>query len=101
MFDTNQMSLPVIIFVTFFPMFIGASLLRAKGVTGLLAISVIVLVILVVFMDFESWRLTVGAISALVGLGVGGKVSDARALAKIKNDDLEAARKRDAYLKKL
>lgn len=101
MLDTSQMSLPVIILLTFIPMFVSASLLRAKGVTGLLAITVIVVVIVVIFMDFEKWRLTVGAISALVGLAVGGKVSDARELARVKREELDAARKRDDYLKKL
>jgi hypothetical protein len=84
MIDTSQMD-PLWVFIfTFVPMAVSASLLRAKGVTGLLAITAAVSIALVVFMDFHDFKLILGAIAGWLGLFVGGKISDLREQAKMR-----------------
>jgi len=97
--ETSQLDLVWVVAFTFVPMMISASLLRAKGVTGLLAITGAISVAVVVFMDFQDFRLAVGAIAALLGLFVGGKISDARELAKMKQAKAVEKRRRDAWLR--
>jgi hypothetical protein len=96
---TDQLGLVWVIIFTFVPMMVSASLLRSKGVTGLLAITGSIAVVVVVFMDFQDFRLAVGAIAALLGLFVGGKISDARELAKMKRTTVVEKQRRDAMLR--
>lgn len=98
--DTNQLGVIWVIVLPFVSMFICASLLRAKGVTGLLALTGIVSVGVVVFMDLQDWRLAVGAISALVGLVLGGQVSDRREHQRVIRLQEEENRKRDALMRR-
>jgi O-antigen ligase len=99
MIDTSHMDLIWVILFTFVPMMISASLLRAKGVTGLLAIIGAISIGIVIFMDFHDFRLIIGGIAALLGLFVGGKISDARELAKMKRTGAEEKRRRESMLR--
>jgi len=99
MIDTSQLDLVWVAIITFALMFIFASQLRSKGVSGLLAVTGAVSIIVVVFMDFQDVRLAIGAIAALIGLVAGGKFSDARELAKMKNAQEVEKRRRDALMR--
>lgn len=96
----NQLGVAGVILLPLVTMFICASLLRSKGVTGLLALTGIISVGVVVFMDFQDWRLAVGAISALVGLVLGGQLSDRREHQRVMRLQKEENRKRDALLRR-
>ena len=100
MIDMSQLNLIWVVIFTFVPMFICAALLRAKGVTGLLAITGAIVIAVVVFLDFKDLRLTVGGIAALVGLVAGGKVSDARELQKMKRATEVEKRQRDVLMRR-
>lgn len=59
-------------------MFVCASLVRAPGVTSLLAIVGIFAVGGLIVFDLQSTRFAVGCGAALVGIALGGRVSDRR-----------------------
>ncbi len=77
--------------------FICASLMRAKGVRGLLALVGLAGVIFYLVSDFEGWQLSAAVVSALVGLSLGGKLSDYLELSRVerKNAAERAKRQRE------
>ncbi len=91
MIDTSNLNWIWVVAITFVPMFICASLLQAKGITGVLAIVGAIGIAVVVLLDFQGWRLGTGGVAALVGLVIGGKLSDSR---ELKRKQLEQAEKR-------
>lgn len=56
--------------------FICAALLRANGVRGLLALIGLIAAGFHALSDYEGWQLAAATIAALVGLAMGGKLSD-------------------------
>ena len=78
MFNFDQMSWYGIIALAFLPTFILASLIRVKGIFGVLVIIGIASIFLVILSDFQGWNMALAAVSALVGMTLGGNISDAR-----------------------
>lgn len=89
-------SLGLVAILMFLPVFIGASLLRSRGLVGLFALVAIVSVIALVFSSFQDMRFFVGVCSAFAGLFVGGRVSDMRELRRKKLEAEREKRERDA-----
>jgi hypothetical protein len=85
--------------ITFLPTVICGVLLRVKGISGLLAVAGIIFIGVTLFLDFQGWRQSTGAVAAMVGLLVGGKFSDHRELQRMKRIKAEETRHRDALLK--
>lgn len=71
-----QLDILWLVFSLFVPTFICSALLRANGVRGLLALVGLIAITVYLFADFEGWQLAIATISALVGLALGGKLSD-------------------------
>jgi hypothetical protein len=90
----------LVVIVTFVPTFMCGALLRVKGVLGFLAIAGIIFIGVVVFQDFQGWRLSTGGIAALLGLFAGGKVSDFREFQRMKRAEEEGKRRRDAMMRR-
>lgn len=101
MIDTAQLGFVEVALYGFVPTFICALLLRAKGIIGILAILGIVGVVAVLLSDFAGWRLGVAAGGAVLGLAIGGKISDARERKKMMQVKEMEQKKRDARLKGL
>lgn len=99
MSNLNQLGLVWVMVLTFVPMFICASLLHAKGVMGLLAITGIIAIGAVVFVDLSDVRMSLGGIAALVGLALGGKVSDHRHRKHLNRLGAIEREKRDAQMR--
>lgn len=97
--NLNQLGLVWVMLLAFVPMFICASLLRAKGVMGLLALTGIIAIAAVVFIDLSDVRLSLAGIAALIGLAVGGKVSDYRERQRLNRLGAIEREKRDAYMR--
>ena len=101
MSDAGQLSAIQIILFTFVPMFICAALLRASGALGIVAIVGLFAIGIYLFIDLEGGRLMLGLGSAMVGLVLGGKVSDAVEHNRMKKVQDAENRKREAKLTRL
>lgn len=89
-----------VILICLGPAFLCGSLLRTKGLFGWLAVAGIIGVAALIFLNFEGWRLGLGAVAALVGLAAGGKLSDVRELERMKREAALEKKQRDDRLKK-
>lgn len=78
MIVSSELNYIWVVLLSFVPIFICAALLRAKGATGLLAVVGVVAAAVLIFMNFESTRLAIAGIAAVLGLGMGGRLSDRR-----------------------
>ncbi|MBL8487559.1 MAG: hypothetical protein JNK22_10755 [Rhodocyclaceae bacterium] len=76
-------------------MFACASLVRAPGVTSLLAIVGIFAVGGVILLDLHSTRFFIGCGAALVGIALGSQVSDRRERARLQRARDSRARRRE------
>lgn len=72
----HELDLIWLVLSLFVPTFVCSTLLRANGVRGLLALIGLIAITVYLFADFEGWQLAIATISALVGLALGGKLSD-------------------------
>jgi hypothetical protein len=91
-----QGSLSWVALVCFVPVFIGASLLRSRGLIGLFALVAVASVIILVISKFENMRFAIGVCSAFAGLFLGGRVSDMRELRRQKLQAEREKKERDA-----
>lgn len=82
--------------ICFVPVFVGASLLRARGVVGLLAPVAVAAVIVLIISKFESLNFAIGVCAAFAGLFLGGRVSDMRELRRQKLQAERERKERDA-----
>lgn len=92
----QQGSLTTIAFACFVPVFIGASLLRARGLIGLFALIAIAAMVVLVFSKLQDLRFAIGICAAFAGLFFGGRVSDMRELRRQKLQAEREKRERDA-----
>lgn len=89
-------SLSLVAFACFVPVFIGASLMRARGMIGLFSLVVIAAVLVMVFSKFQDMRFAIGVCAAFAGLFLGGRVSDMRELRRQKLKAEREKKERDA-----
>lgn len=99
MIDTSQLGVVDVIVVTFVPVALAATQLRAKGVLGWIALSAIFAICIAAVVSFEGMKQAVGFVSALAGLAAGGKFSDWRALVQAKKVKEGEIRERSARFK--
>lgn len=91
-----QASLTSVALICFVPVFVGASLLRSRGLIGLFALVAIVAVIVLVFSNLQDMRFAIGVCAAFAGLFFGGRVSDMRELRRQKLQAEREKKERDA-----
>ena len=75
--------------------FACAFLLRAKGITGLLALLGMALIAVLVITAYQECRIAVAGVAALVGLTAGTQFSDRRHAEKMRREEEEAQRRRE------
>ncbi len=97
--NLNHLSLIAIVMFAAIPMFICGSLVRARGVIGLLVLTAAITVAVYLFTGLQDYRLAVGELAAIVGLMLGGKVSDARERQRLNRIGEAKRRERDAMMK--
>lgn len=91
-----QGSLTTVALICFVPVFVGASLLRSRGLIGLFALVAIAAVIALVFSNLQDMRFAIGVCAAFAGLFLGGRVSDMRELRRQKLQAEREKKERDA-----
>jgi hypothetical protein len=95
--DTLLQGGPVwVAIISFVPVFIGASLLRSRGLIGLFALVAVASVIILVITKFERLSFAIGVCSAFAGLFLGGRVSDMRELRRQRLQAEREKKERDA-----
>ena len=99
MIDLNQLNFFLVVIVTFVPTFTCGALLRVKGILGFLAIAGIIFIGVVVFQDFQDWRLAAGGVAALLGLLAGGRVSDFREFQRARRAAEDDKRQQNAMMR--
>jgi hypothetical protein len=97
-FDFSQMSWYGVIALAFVPTFILASLIRLKGVYGLLVIVGMAAIFFFIISDLQGWQLGLAAISALAGMTMGGNISDAKERKRLVEKQDENKRLREKRL---
>jgi len=74
--EASQMDYIWVITFSLVPTFACGAMLRGKGAVGLLAVLGIAAAAALIFMNFEGTRLLVSGVAAMIGLGLGGQLSD-------------------------
>lgn len=101
MIDADKLGFIEVLLFGFMPVFVCALLIRAKGILGILAILGMAGVAYILLSDFSGWRLGLGGVAALVGMAIGGTISDRRERAAMVRKKEEEQREREARLKAL
>jgi len=97
--DFSQLGLFEVIVVAFVPAALAATQLRAKGAFGMLAVSAVFAVCIAALALLDGTKQWAGFFSGLVGLAVGGAVSDWRERERAKREKTEEIRDRQARFK--
>lgn len=93
--DPENLSTFWIVAIPLATTFVCAALLRARGVTGLLAIAGMLAMAIAVVGSLRDWRMAVAVIAMLVGITAGAKLSDKRHAASMKREREEEDRRRN------
>ena len=96
--DINQLSLALVVILSFLSMFVCVAFIRAKGFAGVLALMCTVAIGIVVLVGLHGQRLIIGIIAAIIGIGIGGKVSDHRERRRLVRLSEAERKKRDAMM---
>jgi hypothetical protein len=100
MVDLSGLNFFEVLVVTFVPAALAATQLRAKGVFGFLAVAGVFVVCIAALVLLEGAKQWGGFFSGLVGLAVGGAVSDWRERERTKREkEVELRARRSRFVK--